>query len=64
MEIRTRFAFWDLSALLGGASPRETAARAHRRRHREAIRNAVPQPPLSGQAANRTLDKPLPLRSE
>jgi hypothetical protein len=64
MEIRTRFASWDLPAQLFGTASRETASRTHRRRHRDGARSAVPQQPLSAQTANQTDDKPLPPRSE
>jgi hypothetical protein len=64
MEFRTRFASWDLSALLVTTSSRETASRAHRRRHRDGARSVVPQQKLSAQTANPTNDKPLPPRSE
>jgi len=64
MEFRTRFASWDLPALLAGTASRETAFRAHRRRHREAMRNAVPQQTPSSETAHPTNDKPHPARSE
>lgn len=64
MEFRTRFASWDIPALLINTPSRETAFRTHRRRHREAVRAASPHVPLSAETAPPTHEKPRPARSQ
>ena len=64
MEFRTRFASWDIPALLRDAPTRETSFRTHGHRRKEATRNTAPQQPQAVAAVGPAGEKPRPPRSQ